>query len=866
MPITPSSTRRHLLFTRHTPACAAAILLAFGMGALWPAFATDVGARGRQAAAPKSGGYWKFVEPRGVPVARGPGIENFEATATEGKIAVTARRGPPEPQTFAVDCSWTWSSPRGLDTLVPGDPLKLSMTVADHSQYFRTYDGFDHGYAGGGGVIRIDRPNLDVGTVWDTAQDLLTVVVGYQKSDSGEASAKVPSGPLWDGRMALKASCPGGLFERIYQWVPGSAPPPAPRASPAPPQPAKPLCGEAFTKYPAFAKEPPVMRMDYAGLQNAFNDAIKRYVEKTNRRPYVDDNIAGTLPALEWLGTEGGLLGAAGSPISSQFVFVSPTDRDRWEKGIPKSTKGMVPGTEVYYYNSIYEAATAAKRKLTVSELIFMALEQRQGNMKEAMLLAHNTLRSLARNREGGLERLPSTDREYTLVGYDPGFLNNYVEPLLDPPPYGDAQSHGALYHLFGTAYFEMQARGSVGENSIANWAWDSGMDDVRDNLARMRKILADDPELKIPGNASLYSRAANLFEQRYRKGANPKDDPWKFCYNVYGAQIGSWLYRERLLQRGMPPLKPGTTMTVLGVLPDPSVTLSTSPLNMRWNGSGRTMTLDQRSNNIAGDFPVKVLPYYEPDTKTWGLAWSELSDRPYELTLEATQGGWAHINRMAGGAKGTFVYAIPLKPGERFTLAMDPARPDAPLQKVGGGTITPRRLVESAGAAGSGGGPAGAGTATTRPSAPSAAMRDYEQPEHGYRVSISTEWTLREHAPRADLDMIVRNPDRDQCAVYFGRDSDAASSRDINAALDATAARMVVGAPERRQERLQVGSAPAVLISVYDPKTNAMVWHLLLGRSGRIYYVGVEALPGTGRRTLPPRILELIQSITFAG
>jgi hypothetical protein len=104
-------------------------------------------------------------------------------------------------------------------------------------------------------------------------------------------------------------------------------------------------------------------------------------------------------------------------------------------------------------------------------------------------------------------------------------------------------------------------------------------------------------------------------------------------------------------------------------------------------------MTLDQRGNDITGDFPVQVLPYYEPDTKTWGLVWSELSDRPYELTLEATQGGWAHITRMAGSGKGTFVYAIPLQPGERFTLAMDPTRPDAPMQKAGGGTITPLRL-----------------------------------------------------------------------------------------------------------------------------------------------------------------------------
>lgn len=707
-----------------------AILIAFGMGMFWPVLGTDVGARDRQAAAPKAGGYWKFVEPRGVPVERGPGIESFEATATEGKISVKARRGQPEPQTFAVECSWTWSSPRGLDTLVPGDVLTLSMTIADHSQYFRTYDGFDHGYAGGVGVIRVDMPNLAVGGVWDTAQDLLAVTAGYQKSDPREATAKVPSGTLWNGRMALKGTCPGGLFERIYEWMPGAVPPTSPKAPPLPPQapplppmPAKPLCGEALTKYPEFAGKPPVMRMDYADLQKAFNDAIKKYVDKTNQRPYVDDNLMGTLPALEWLGSEGGALGVLGSPYSKLFVFVSNGDREKWGKKPPTKTTGMIPGTEVYYYNSLFEAAQKAGRKLSLSELIFMALEQRRGNMKEAMLLAHNTFRSLARNREGGprIETgkvkvdLTATDRDYTLVNYAPEFLDESVVALIDPPPLGAAQSHGALYHLFGTAYFEMHARGSIGENSIANWMWDSRMDELNDNLARMRKILAEDPQLKQPGNASLYSRATNLFEQWYRTGVSP-DDPWKFCYNVYGAQIGSWLYRERLRQRGLlpaPPLRPGVVPTILGDLP-PSVTLSASPLNMRWSGSGRTMTLDQGSNNITGDFPVRVLPYYEPDTKTWGLVWSELSDRPYELTLEATQGGWAHITRMAGGGKGTFVYAIPLQPAEQFTLAMDPTRPDAPMQKAGGGTITPIRLGASAGATKSGGEATGAATAPT--------------------------------------------------------------------------------------------------------------------------------------------------------
>ncbi len=129
--------------------------------------------------------------------------------------------------------------------------------------------------------------------------------------------------------------------------------------------------------------------------------------------------------------------------------------------------------------------------------------------------------------------------------------------------------------------------------------------------------------------------------------------------------------------------------------------------------------------------------------------------------------------------------------------------------------------------------------------------------------MPISTEWSLMEHKPKPDLDMIIRAPDRDNCAVYFGRDHDDASNKGIDVSLDAAAARLSSNGPGRT-ERLTIGPARGVLVSVFDNKDKCMLWHLCLGYQNRIYYIGVEALPGTGQRELPPRIRELLQSLVM--
>jgi len=45
--------------------------------------------------------------------------------------------------------------------------------------------------------------------------------VGPAETATQADTLAVPAGPPWEGKMALKATCPGGLVERVYEWVPG---------------------------------------------------------------------------------------------------------------------------------------------------------------------------------------------------------------------------------------------------------------------------------------------------------------------------------------------------------------------------------------------------------------------------------------------------------------------------------------------------------------------------------------------------------------------------------------------------------------------------------------------------------------------
>ena len=715
-----------------SPGLALAILAAASLGAAPPGPA--------KAAA----GHWQLVGTFRDQPPRPPrsDVTAWSAEVADGSIRVHQEyRHPDEgPSTYDLSCRWTWSGPRGMDVLAPGDKLTARMTLTDASVPEKV-SGWSHGYTGGDGSIRLTVGEARYAWSVKTAstREVLNVSVRHAETKSQDGEIDVP-GPLsgGNGTLAVRAVC-GAAFERIYEWRAGpwkGGPPPA-AATPAKRRP-KPLCPEGLARLWAEKRTtavreepPPAMTMDEVDLQAAFNSAILRYVERTGKRPYVDDNVGGTLPALTWLFTEGGL----SDRVSQQFVFSSAAERAVYESkgGAPTTTARSRKGTEVYFYNSLYEAAMKRPgTKLRLDEIVYLALEQRDGNMKEAMLLAHNTFRSLARYREG---RLGSTDRALTGVEHAPDVFKDYIEPFIDPPPQGPDQNSGAVYHLFGTAYFELQAQGAYGEGLVAEWVGFGEGTRAANRLERAlqeaKALLSSDPRLDRPASRTTYSKLANEAEQLYREVVNrARSDPWKYCYNVFGARIGAWLYQERLLRRGLPGLSQaiGSLRQTFSEAVDRGLSIGASPVNVRWSGGGRSMTLDQRKGALTGEFPVRVLPYAEDDG-SWGFASSELTEEPYELTFEGTATGWAHFTRTDPRSDDVYVYALPLAPGRTFTLAVRPGAVGAPMRGPRGESVVPVRLGVPASTGGQGGGD----SATVGPRVNLAQGRPARQSSTGY-------------------------------------------------------------------------------------------------------------------------------------
>ena len=475
----------------------------------------------------------------------------------------------------------------------------------------------------------------------------------------------------------------------------------------------KPPCEAAVRAFGLDPSQATRMRYDFQELRGQFDAAIDRFNREGSQQAFSSDNLMGTVPALSWLAHQGGTLDV----VSKQFVFASDADRARWQKAskryLPDRDAGV--GTERALHSAIYEMSAREGRKLSPGDVFYLALKLRGGHVRDAMLLAHNTLRSLAR----------VNDNELTDVSQDISFIESHLEQsLVEPNPLANA---GNWYHLFGTGYFEMQARGEWGPNTLAQLTVDGLGDLMFDKLAKMARALKGDPELKLPQTRTAVSMLANEVEQFYRKQRiGQADDPVKYCYNVFGAQLGAWLYREKLRAAAAqpPPLPPTQRMTFLGSVPvtmtGEKVVISLSPLHLRWEGNGYRMTLDQNTGQLSGYYPLKLVPHYEPETGTWGMLWVDQLHKPYTLAMEASADGHAHLlTTQPGGAR---VHALALRKGARYRLEVTPDGLPGPVTVDGGGSVAPVVLT----------GPAG-------DSELAAAQREYDEAFESYTRLVTT-------------------------------------------------------------------------------------------------------------------------------
>lgn len=484
------------------------------------------------------------------------------------------------------------------------------------------------------------------------------------------------------GRSTASNLEPQDLVYLRQGWI--SASPETLASSVAVPRGQKELCVEAqlpyqqsLSSYLGFTKDE---------LKAEWANAVDRYKKETGSTVVVHENVMGAFPALTWL------YGRTATSIAQQFIFTNDADRQKASDNTIEQIAAN-PGTELALYQAMEKNAVGNK-KLRPGDVLYLALQQRRGELKEAFLLAHNVLRSLARNHAmlgvGG----EVDESALTALACDPSFIGRNMVPLHLQGEPQEAWNTGSWYHIFGTAYFELQARGNVwGADATIQWLFDNP--DVQNNaalqkqLANYRALLKNDPELSDPDKQTLYSNTANELEQIYRKlVSGSQKDVEKYCYNIWGAQIAAWLLNNKveLIPANPFPIKIPMTPTILGPIPthllqggNAKIVISSSPINISWFQGKYELTLDQKQQGLKGYAPLYLYPYFETENNTWGAVWVSANQEPYIVRVQGTAEGWSHIT-ILGDAQGKAVYPLYLRKGESVDILIDPKTGPMPI------------------------------------------------------------------------------------------------------------------------------------------------------------------------------------------
>lgn len=497
------------------------------------------------------------------------------------------------------------------------------------------------------------------------------------------------------------------LIASNRQVLPGcTVVPPEPTQTPTPtspttvdPRPHLPLCAEALAAIQGFGegrlKKAGVdpgrsgIRVGLADLKAGFSTAIQAYNSAHPDAPaFASPGLPyGSAGALQWLFSEGGVI----SSVSENYVTGQ-------ESGLQQAIIA----------ESAARGSAGGDPHLAPGDVYRLALDLTAGDSTQAMLLSHNTLRSLARAGDVG----------QTGVSQDLSFYDKYLVQVRD-----NADNAGPWYHLFGTGYYAMVDDGDYGEAltaggmTVATVAGGWSVFGVRALL-----LLA-----AAGGSAHLAlssSEVTNALEQLYREqisGRTP--DPEKFCYNVWGAVLGGLIYEQLPLKTTRGVVTPFSGFDAPAPVAPPADSLDAtvrgeflnfiqSPVAVQLEQDGQTMLFDQGASleevGLYGSIPGWVLPVPE-EKGNWGLAWGSANGRTQTVTMEATRAGeLVEMVRVSGETGEAAVYDFtPAAVGDRYTMTLDDDTVDPDLVAPDGSVIRPRvvSLGEGTGPAGSPGG-----------------------------------------------------------------------------------------------------------------------------------------------------------------
>jgi hypothetical protein len=200
------------------------------------------------------------------------------------------------------------------------------------------------------------------------------------------------------------------------------------------------LCAEALSYFGIKQLDATHIRKDMADFDKGFRDALENYQKETGSEPYASVSLTGSLKAIKWLFAEGGTaanLTQAGEGLSEEFVFSDRNDAYGLlgkQVGLYDGRVKAKPGTEAALLQAIVQKSKSEEKKQSPGDVFYLALKQTKGHARQAALLAHNTLRSLARGADGN----------FTGVAENQRFFTEYLEQIRGGPQGFSRRSHAA--------------------------------------------------------------------------------------------------------------------------------------------------------------------------------------------------------------------------------------------------------------------------------------------------------------------------------------------------------------------------------------------------------------------------------------
>jgi hypothetical protein len=366
------------------------------------------------------------------------------------------------------------------------------------------------------------------------------------------------------------------------------------------------------------------------------------------------------------------------------------------ENGTRAFRRSFVTGEEQSLVDTIRNVIRTRRgrndaRRLTPGDVFALAIELHEGDVTEALLTVHNTMRGLAGEAGVGV-----TDG----VGED--FFDDELAPLRG------SDNANAAAALFGAAYLEMSVQGSWG-SAVSEFAVKLFSENpvflelLGDDFLYDKTKEAIQDQGRTNAGSSLTSRVTNAFARFAGSLRDRPVDPEGFCFGVWGAQIGKVLY-EALPYAGTRALSepPFSDLELPDddELPDVGFVIADrrqlnvlhSPFSVQWSGSG-AMLFDQGATladdaRVSGDAPSFFVAF--PDGESWGAVWLDAPGT--QVTFQAmVSGGVLHYHQV-DFRTGEAVYweAVAPAAGDRFTLRSGATPAESTLIAPDGTVVTP--------------------------------------------------------------------------------------------------------------------------------------------------------------------------------